>query len=191
MRTTSSLEGFNSQLNKKFPKNGNFFKFIQRLIEVEFVESRKMNQMADSGGSAQGRRENHSDVIIRNAMRDLNDGKITIVEFLNNVTCRGNKSVTDMAEYILPHGYISGSDSESESEDEVHNTPPAIEPHFEPVCDDLCIICADRKSNVLFMPCRHLKTCEECSSLLAAQHESELKCPLCKRLVANTIVVFN
>jgi hypothetical protein len=88
MRTTSSLEGFNSQLNKKFPKNGNFYKFVSRVIEVEYVESRKTNQMIDSEGSGQAYRDKKSDLVICNATRDLNEKKTTIIKFLNNVTCR-------------------------------------------------------------------------------------------------------
>lgn len=190
MRTTSSLEGFNSQLNKKFAKQGNFFKFLRRLIEVEYVESRKMSQMVDSGGSAKSYREKQNDITIRNATTDLKNGTTTVIEFLNNVTCKENNTVTNMANYDVPQGYVSDSDSCSDSEclPENDETPSAIQ--SQPIDENLCVICADRRSNVLFLPCRHLRTCEECSSLLRAQSENALTCPMCKQLVENTIVVF-
>lgn len=189
MRTTSALEGFNSQLNKKFAQQGNFFKFLRRLIEVEFVQSREMYQMVDSGGSARIPCKNKKGEVIRKATRDLHNNKITVIEFLNNVTCAENETVTGMAQYIIPQGYTSDSDSESDSE--VESTETEIPAISEPQLCDSCIICIDRKPNVVFLPCRHLKCCQECSSVLAAQNENQLLCPYCKASVADTIVVYN
>lgn len=42
MRTTSSLEGYNSVLNRSVPKTGIFFKFVERL---KIHESRKADEM--------------------------------------------------------------------------------------------------------------------------------------------------
>jgi primosomal protein N' len=91
-----------------------------------------------------------------------------------------------MACNIVPLKYVYDSGSESDEE----NIPPVIHAQSPPNDENLCIICADRKSNVLFMPCRHLKTCAECSSLLAAQNETQLVCPMCKQRVSDTIIVF-
>lgn len=44
MRTTSSLESFNSALNRSIPKKANFFTFVQRL---KLHESRKADQMSN------------------------------------------------------------------------------------------------------------------------------------------------
>lgn len=191
MRTTSALEGFNSQLNKKFAQQGNFFKFLHRLIEVEFVQSREMHQMVDSGGSARAQCKNKKDDIIRNATQDLDNNKITIIEFLNNVTCAENETVTGMAHYVTPQGYFSDSESDSGSDSETEPTEVEVPAIIQPQLVDLCIICIDRKPNVVFLPCRHLKCCDECSSLLAAQNENQLLCPYCKGPVADTIIVYN
>lgn len=44
MRTTSSLEAFNSALNRSIPKKANFFTFVERL---KLHESRKADQMCN------------------------------------------------------------------------------------------------------------------------------------------------
>lgn len=47
----------------------------------------------------------------------------------------------------------------------------------------LCKICLENNFNIVLLPCRHLATCEKCSSLLN-------KCPICRCSVEGTISVF-
>jgi len=53
----------------------------------------------------------------------------------------------------------------------------------EIVNDKTCCICFAKPSIVLFMPCRHLKCCEECSNKIK-------KCPLCRINIKNRIVAY-
>lgn len=188
MRTTSSLEGFNSQLGRKFAKKGNFFKFVVNLSEVEFVECRKMSQMVDSGGSVSACRENKRDITIRSAMSDLKDAKITMVEFLNKVTYKENNVSMAMSNYCVPDGYVS--DNEPDEFEEF--VPPTLQLNATNlnIDDMLCVVCKDVKANVVYFPCRDMKCCEQCSSTLAAQTEGAFPCPNCRQLVNNTVVVF-
>lgn len=50
--------------------------------------------------------------------------------------------------------------------------------------DPLCCVCKINYSNVLFMNCRHLICCFECSVLLS-------KCPLCRAAINYKIPVFS
>lgn len=188
MRTTSSLEGFNSQLGRKFARKGNFFKFVVNLSEVEFVEGRKMSQMVASGGSASVFRENKRDITIRSAMTNLKDTKITMIEFLNRVTYKENNISMAMANYYVPDGYVS--DNEAEVFEEC--PPPVVRVNQTNlnIDDMLCVVCKDSKANVVYFPCRDMKCCQQCSSLIAAQHEGAFPCPNCRQPVIDTVVVF-
>lgn len=194
MRTTSALEGFNSQLGRRIPKKGNFFKFVNRLSMIEFVECRKMTQMIDSGGSVNPRRENPKDVLICDATVELKQLKISVLDFLKKVTYSGSEISMDMAHFDIPAGYIS----EEEIDDDVNGAVNDHQTNNEPQTnssgfsaeDMFCIVCADQRANVLFLPCRHMKCCTDCSSKLAAENVNNFACPYCKQLVLDTIVAY-
>jgi hypothetical protein len=52
--------------------------------------------------------------------------------------------------------------------------------------DDSCVICLDRKKAVVFLPCRHMCVCRECSDPAKLQ----FKCPTCRGKIADKIEVF-
>ena len=47
----------------------------------------------------------------------------------------------------------------------------------------MCKICLDAQVGKLFLPCRHLVCCEECSAAVR-------KCPLCRERIVGTITTF-
>lgn len=148
-----------------------------------------MSQMIESGGSVSTRREDKRDNLIRESMKDLSEGKITVVEFLNLMTYEENHISSSMASCYIPDGYISDSEPEP---DEVALPVQIIDPTSDSASDNeaLCIVCTDRNADTVYLPCRHMKCCQECSSLLAAQSENGFSCPFCKQSVATTLVVF-
>lgn len=50
-RTTSALEAFNGQLGKKIITEGNFYKFVELIQEVEFEKGREFKLLIESGGA--------------------------------------------------------------------------------------------------------------------------------------------
>jgi len=52
---------------------------------------------------------------------------------------------------------------------------------------DLCCVCMERKKSVVFLPCRHQCTCEECSDQLLT---SINKCPMCTWEITQRVVPF-
>lgn len=56
------------------------------------------------------------------------------------------------------------------------------------VMDDgrLCVICHDEQKSVLFLPCRHLCICSQCSAI-----EQLDKCPLCRQTLEEKIHVYS
>lgn len=184
-RTTSALEGFNSQLNKKIPKHGNFFKFTSLLCDIEFVKSRELTQSVDGGGTATIRKK---DNLIRAAESELVSNKITVMEFLNRVTKKSNNIVTNMAHFQVLVGYLSDSDEDISNED--FDKGPIVAECLPVASPDECIICTDNKPNVMFLPCRHFKCCDVCASALAARSVEKFACPCCKRTVEDTIIAF-
>lgn len=51
IRTTSALESYNGVLGRKIQKKGNFFKFVDMINRDEFIKSRELALMIESGGS--------------------------------------------------------------------------------------------------------------------------------------------
>lgn len=90
MRTTSSLEAFNLQLNKAIEKNPNFFKFVNRL---KIHESRKADHfisLVQDGLTDVALKMKHKKDQERNEKIKLNTdllltGKSSITEFLNTM----------------------------------------------------------------------------------------------------------
>lgn len=144
-----------------------------------------MSQAIDSGGAAVERiKQKKRNKTIQNATNDLNDEKITIIEFLNRVTCKSEHGITDMANFEVSDEYMSDS-TDDEDEQCIEGTNNCI-----PDVDNLCIICCERQKNVIFLPCRHQRCCEECASELAARANDSYECPCCKQTVRDTIVAF-
>ena len=52
---------------------------------------------------------------------------------------------------------------------------------------DLCCICIERKKTVVFLPCRHMCTCEQCSDQVLS---STNKCPMCNEEIVQRVVPF-
>jgi hypothetical protein len=50
-----------------------------------------------------------------------------------------------------------------------------------------CVICMEQISSVIFIPCAHRCTCEECYKQLK-KTKSSMGCPICRRTVTSTIV---
>lgn len=46
MRTTSSIESLNSQMNRSFPKRGHIWKFIEQLKFHEYSKARDMHRIS-------------------------------------------------------------------------------------------------------------------------------------------------
>jgi len=52
-----------------------------------------------------------------------------------------------------------------------------------------CVICTDRKPNVLFMPCHHLILCAHCTDELLKKENA--LCPKCRKIIDGVIVSFD
>ena len=63
------------------------------------------------------------------------------------------------------------------------------------VNENTCIICVNLCSKIVLIPCKHLIICNECFLKIQAQSlandSNEIKCPLCREIVQDTIQVYN
>lgn len=50
-----------------------------------------------------------------------------------------------------------------------------------------CIICLDRVSDCILIPCRHMCLCQKCMEDIKKKNQRQ-GCPLCKRKVDNIVI---
>lgn len=192
MRTTSSLESYNAALGRKFPVKGNFFRFVKLIADEEFIKSRDMRDAVDSGGSSTRKRKvNERDQLIKEAVAELRDDKLTVMQFLSRVTFERNKIVTDMAHFEVPIGYQSENEY-SDEEEEQNNTEGDRKTSTSTELHSLCVVCKVNQPDIVFLPCRHLKNCNTCYLTLERNlgENEKVQCPYCKERVEDTIAVF-
>lgn len=118
--------------------------------------------------------------------------KLTINEFLNRVTFPENSILTGLANFDVPRGYISNCE-DVEDDDDSNSSQSLSQTTSQNDNDTLCIICTDNRSNTLLLPCRHLKTCNECYLSLIAKHIADNEdntCPVCRSIIEDSMIVF-
>ncbi|XP_075230119.1 uncharacterized protein LOC142329413 [Lycorma delicatula] len=54
----------------------------------------------------------------------------------------------------------------------------------------LCVVCQDRESNVVIIPCKHMCLCEECSLNEAFRHYRYTTCPICRHHIDGLLKVY-
>mmetsp|Transcript_10617 Transcript_10617/g.39590 ORF Transcript_10617/g.39590 Transcript_10617/m.39590 type:complete len:601 (+) Transcript_10617:1-1803(+) len=59
---------------------------------------------------------------------------------------------------------------------------------------DLCLMCLDEARSVLFLPCKHMVACGNCTSAMQDKHRQEhgnlgggLKCPMCRQVIVDMV----
>lgn len=146
-----------------------------------------MAQAVDSGGATRSvkREQKIRNEVIKKATEALNDKKITVMEFLVRVTCKREKCIISMAHF---EGSTGNTSESSDDDDSAGSSNILVQERVDD--EGICIICADEKSCVVFLPCRHMKSCKSCSSEIAARAEGAFHCPFCKQIVQDTMVVF-
>lgn len=186
-RTTSAVEAYNGVLGKSIDKNGNFFKFTKAIRKEEFFKSRHFAMLADGGCCTKKQRKKNSiekDVRIKDATDLLDSGKITVATFLSRMVYQTNGICTDM---VPPENIFEESldvDEETSDDDGAGNNASTQSPR-----DKECVVCQDNLSNVVLLPCKHLKICNVCKLKLSG-NSGQFLCPYCRQAVEDSLVVF-
>lgn len=197
-RTTSAIEAYNGVLGRIIPKHGNFFKFVKMLQNEEFSKGRELELLINSGGTYGTSRRKRSAIDkatkIEQAGIELQNGKITASGFLNRMVFAKNKTVYEMEPDEDIFEDIPYLDEEEDNEDGICETqqPPKSTDTKRQSND--CAICMGSQSNTLFLPCKHLKTCNSCvlklQAAAIARGLDTIKCPICCQNVEDSMLVF-
>lgn len=147
-RTTSSLESYNAWVGKIFPKNGNFFRFVQilnREIDKNYIRFRsaiKDQSFFHFPGKTLIKERNEN---IAKCSQLLNEGIYGVDTFLKQVTFLNVVPATTL--------------ETSPNDDDLEMT----------ICDitnddnsTKCTICHLRERVVAYLPCYHLAQCAVC-----------------------------
>lgn len=188
-RTTSAVEAYNGVLGRFAEKNGHFFKFVRFIRNEEFFKSRHFSMMCESGGALSQKRRKKSKAAkwkkTEEAWILLEEGDLTVSEFLSRMVFKGNGVCADM----IPEENIFEEETlhEEESEDEYFDLPATAN-------ENDCAICKEKAANIVFIPCKHLKICSQCDIKLMADAVSKgsqnYNCPCCRVTVQETIQVY-
>ena len=78
-----------------------------------------------------------------------------------------------------PQQDIAESESESEDDDNNEVVPPTL---------DLCVVCLQpRNITVMFLPCQHCNTCQNCSDILG---QVDGRCPVCRSRIDQRLIAY-
>lgn len=182
VRTTSSVEGYHSQLTTKLTKNGNFYKFLDCILKEDFTKTNEFIIALDGSMNETPRKKmrdrNH---LIETSINDLENNRINLRSFLNIMTNDNNHLMTDREESFM--SYSDDSDDDKEDEDS----------HSDILCSTLCIICFDQPRNIILNPCNHVKICCDCFEKIAdtyRKNNSTVLCPVCRQIVQNSAKIY-
>lgn len=207
-RTNNLVESHNSHLHAKIQSKGNFFKFIETLLDECSIKSRALSQLIEGGQRVYARQRKVTEkrnLKIRKLQSKLNSNELTFQAFLNQVTFFDNRMMVDMAEMPVDDPILSDDDGDIPEDFEVQVSvlfpAPAI---IEPTVDDLqrqlqnasraherdinCVICTVERKSRLLLPCGHIPICSDCNDELVMQ--GDMKCPLCRSTITATIQAF-
>lgn len=212
-RTNNLVESHNSHLHAKIQSKGNFYKFIETLIDESTIKSRELSQIMKGGQHVYARQRKFTEkrnLKIRKLQAKLSLNEITFEAFLNQVTFFDNNMMVDMAD--MPVDDPNNNPEEEDDDDDIPEDFGVLDPlepiepiePFEATVDDFqrmlddanraherdvnCVICTVERKSRLLMPCGHVPLCESCNNELVMQ--GDMKCPLCRSTVTSTIQAF-
>lgn len=143
--------------------------------------------LSESGGSL-AKKKRKSSVEKSNKIKDasllLQQGKITVATFLSRMVYEKNDICVNMVPDLNIFKDESRDDDLSEDLDETASYNNENE----------CVVCRDKIPNIVFLPCKHLKICDECNLKLQADAVSKgmqnYNCPYCRKIVEDSMQIY-
>lgn len=129
-----------------------------------------------------------SSVLIRNASELLDEGKISVAEFLDSIA----KMKTKQYSKTTTTNKRLAVSSDEDSDDDADGQPTSVRPHTSQTnsskrartdCINLCRMCCMKESDVILFPCAHAVICFECWTKKVVQEEKY--CVICYEGVTN------
>ncbi|KRF78544.1 uncharacterized protein Dvir_GJ25679, isoform A [Drosophila virilis] len=203
-RTTGSVKAYNLKLGNKLRAKGNFFKFVQCLIDAEYEKGREFALLFQKGviGNQPSTQQLHDrSQKIMDAMILFEMGKIDIQGFLSRtVSINERFSRQDLDD----ESNISESSSEMKSSTTSLSTNVSNLRQMSDIIQmNPCIVCLRNPKTVLLRPCNHLNICGTCWDQLVAYNKlsndsmklnenTKPKCPACKEEIeeVNTVTTW-
>lgn len=191
-RTTCAVEAYNGAIGRNIQGGLKFFRFVDALRSEEFARWKEFRDHVNSGGDVTNSNRKSATVVrndrINKCTRDLIDGKISALVFLNRVSYKQHKILPDSA-VELPV-----ETAEPQYAEEIEETEKEAPPLAK------CVVCLVNPVKVLLLPCKHLCLCEDCWTSLQqnerqrqgdeVEADVSVKCPTCRQEVCDSMEVF-
>lgn len=170
---------------------------MKELRQEEYNKAKEFVQATESGGiSTEKRKKTYADknFKILEASNLLENGKISAMAFLNRLIYKKNNICINMDNFENVASNIEIENDENSSDKFDNNVPTNDSPSLEEAL--LCIVCQVQLSNIVLLPCKHLKICNECFLKLQAHALADegsnniLKCPYCRQIVETSLQIF-
>lgn len=195
MRTTSAIESYNCYLGKKFKSHGKFYDLIAKLLNEDHIKTIELRNSINGVISIveeKKKKFRHRDYKIHQCQSNIDLGKITINDFLNQITCSSNKILKRKSKMCT----LDGSEDETPNEEEPNTSSKELQIYDQSssITDSkFCIICYEHPRQILLLPYSHGKLCYICFAQIATDKQKSnqsVRCPYCNQVVTNSQLIF-
>lgn len=169
------VETYTATLMQKIRPGREFFHYVDELAKEELLKADQLQRLTAGSGAVESSRpkgSRHWNAIVR-LQRDLQDGKVTVAEFLQTLSINTSPS-------LLSSKSQAGRPTDAQVDDNGDEAEEVIE---LPLCDKCG---AAQRQKFVLQPCGHVWKCRHCYH--AQNGDRTIACPVCKTSVTGHVM---